>query len=82
MPAIVGPIYIMSLAGDAAASFGDVFAISPLISSGIISVFFGKVKQVSDTSELIRVTKGELEEYAFPVSHQKIWKMADEGGRR
>ncbi len=29
MPAIVGPIYIMSLAGDAAASFGDVFAISP-----------------------------------------------------
>ncbi|OIK19672.1 A/G-specific adenine glycosylase [Bacillus amyloliquefaciens] len=47
-----------------------------------ISVFFGKVKQVSDTSELIRVTKGELEEYAFPVSHQKIWKMADEGGRR
>lgn len=29
MPAIVGPIYIMSLNGDAAASFGDVFAISP-----------------------------------------------------
>ncbi|MCY9160881.1 spore germination protein [Bacillus atrophaeus] len=29
MPAIVGPIYIMSLTGDAAASFGDVFAISP-----------------------------------------------------
>lgn len=29
MPAIVGPIYIMSLAGDSAASFGDVFAISP-----------------------------------------------------
>ncbi|WP_456279689.1 spore germination protein [Bacillus sp. K7] len=29
MPAIVGPIYIMSISGDAAASFGDVFAISP-----------------------------------------------------
>ncbi|MCY7919439.1 spore germination protein [Bacillus vallismortis] len=29
MPAIVGPIYIMSISGEAAASFGDVFAISP-----------------------------------------------------
>lgn len=29
MPAIVGPIYIMSVTGNAAASFGDVFAISP-----------------------------------------------------
>ncbi|MEC1292376.1 spore germination protein [Bacillus mojavensis] len=29
MPAIVGPIYIMSISGDAAASFGDVFAIAP-----------------------------------------------------
>ncbi|WP_186819842.1 NUDIX domain-containing protein, partial [Bacillus tropicus] len=42
-----------------------------------ISVFFGKVKQVSDTTEFIRVTKEELEEYAFPVSHQKILKMAE-----
>ncbi|MBT2572392.1 A/G-specific adenine glycosylase [Bacillus sp. ISL-51] len=42
-----------------------------------ISVFFGKVKQVSDPTELKQVTKEELEEYAFPVSHQKIWKMAD-----
>lgn len=29
MPAIVGPIYIMSVTDNAAASFGDVFAISP-----------------------------------------------------
>lgn len=29
MPAIVGPIYIMSVTGNAAASFGDIFAISP-----------------------------------------------------
>ncbi|MGX4765112.1 A/G-specific adenine glycosylase [Bacillus mojavensis] len=43
-----------------------------------ISVFFGKVKQVSDAAELKKVTKEELEEFAFPVSHQKIWKMAVE----
>lgn len=43
-----------------------------------ISVFFGKVKQVSDAAELKKVTKEELVEFAFPVSHQKIWKMAVE----
>ncbi|MCY8948244.1 A/G-specific adenine glycosylase [Bacillus atrophaeus] len=43
-----------------------------------ISVFFGKVKQVSDGTRLKKVTKEQLEEFAFPVSHQKIWKMAVE----
>ncbi|MCY8036433.1 A/G-specific adenine glycosylase [Bacillus sonorensis] len=40
-----------------------------------ISVFFGKVLNQPDGTYLKRVTKEELAEYAFPVSHQKIWNM-------
>ncbi|MDA1478319.1 A/G-specific adenine glycosylase [Bacillus changyiensis] len=40
-----------------------------------ISVFFGKVVNKPDHSYLKKVTKEELEQYAFPVSHQKIWNM-------
>ncbi|MGE6631789.1 A/G-specific adenine glycosylase [Bacillus sp. NPDC077027] len=42
-----------------------------------ISVFFGTVTSVSDKTNLKKVTKAELQEYALPVSHQKIWKMVN-----
>ncbi|CAM5181583.1 Adenine DNA glycosylase OS=Bacillus licheniformis OX=1402 GN=CHCC16736_0148 PE=3 SV=1 [Bacillus licheniformis] len=40
-----------------------------------ISVFFGKTLDQPDDSYFKKVTKEELAEYAFPVSHQKIWNM-------
>jgi A/G-specific adenine glycosylase len=40
-----------------------------------ISVYFGTVKHCGESSRLKKVTKNELAEYAFPVSHQKIWNM-------
>ncbi|GIN78426.1 MULTISPECIES: A/G-specific adenine glycosylase [Bacillus] len=40
-----------------------------------ISVFFGKTLDQPDDSYFKKVTKEELTEYAFPVSHQKIWNM-------
>nr|WP_077735283.1 A/G-specific adenine glycosylase [Bacillus sonorensis] len=40
-----------------------------------ISVFFGKTLHKPNHSYLKKVTKEELEQYAFPVSHQKIWNM-------
>lgn len=39
-----------------------------------ISVFIGKVKNVNDTN-LLPVTEEELQRYAFPVSHQKIYQI-------
>ncbi len=39
-----------------------------------ISVFIGKMKN-PQASHLIPVTDQELEKYAFPVSHQKIYKI-------
>ncbi|WP_226671251.1 A/G-specific adenine glycosylase [Metabacillus litoralis] len=42
-----------------------------------ISVFIGKVKNASDT-QLILVTEEELQKYAFPVSHQKIYQIYKE----
>ncbi|MDQ0231745.1 A/G-specific adenine glycosylase [Metabacillus malikii] len=39
-----------------------------------ISIYFGKVKQTPN-EKLIKVTKQQLEQHAFPVSHQKITKL-------
>jgi A/G-specific adenine glycosylase len=39
-----------------------------------ISVFIGKVKNIPN-DQLIALTERELEKYAFPVSHQKIYKI-------
>ncbi|MCA1055612.1 A/G-specific adenine glycosylase [Rossellomorea aquimaris] len=40
-----------------------------------IEVYIGSVKSSSlHDTELIAVTEEELEQYAFPVSHQNIWK--------
>ncbi|UKS66642.1 A/G-specific adenine glycosylase [Rossellomorea marisflavi] len=39
-----------------------------------IDVFVGAVEDHDSYGDLIAVTPEELEKYAFPVSHQKIWK--------
>lgn len=41
-----------------------------------ISVFIGEILDDSKMNEVIKVTETELAQYAFPVSHQKIFKLA------
>ncbi|MGM7637518.1 A/G-specific adenine glycosylase [Bacillus sp. Hm123] len=44
-----------------------------------IDVYYGKVQKSSVTKEKSQwVKKGEVERFAFSVSHQKIWKKAQE----
>lgn len=40
-----------------------------------ISVYFGTVKHCGEDTLLRKVTREEMAEYAFPVSHQKIWHL-------
>lgn len=40
-----------------------------------ISVYFGTVKHCGTNTALRKVTREEIAEYAFPVSHQKIWNI-------
>ncbi|MGM0866272.1 MAG: A/G-specific adenine glycosylase [Bacillota bacterium] len=45
-----------------------------------IEVYVGSIDSITlDATDLIAVTTDELEKYAFPVSHQKIWKEAGVG---
>ncbi|BCB02768.1 A/G-specific adenine glycosylase [Bacillus sp. KH172YL63] len=45
-----------------------------------IEVYVGSIDSASLVDgDLVAVTKEEMEQYAFPVSHQKIWKEAGEG---
>ncbi len=45
-----------------------------------IEVYVGSIDSaILNDSDLIAVTREELDAYAFPVSHQKIWKEAGEG---
>ncbi|MDQ0163073.1 A/G-specific adenine glycosylase [Aeribacillus alveayuensis] len=43
-----------------------------------ISVFFGHVKNDTEMKEINKVTKDEMNQYAFPVSHQKIFSLYQE----
>ncbi|KEZ48009.1 DNA glycosylase [Metabacillus indicus LMG 22858] len=42
-----------------------------------ISVYAGKLKPGSIPNNLLKVTEEEMQKYAFPVSHQKIYQMTE-----
>lgn len=42
-----------------------------------ISVYAGRLKPGSSPDNLLKVTEAEMQKYAFPVSHQKIYQMTE-----
>jgi A/G-specific adenine glycosylase len=66
---------------DASVKAGVITRIQHVFSHIIwdIEVYAGSVESTTlKDTELIAVTEEELERYAFPVSHQKIWKETKE----
>ncbi|AZB41895.1 A/G-specific adenine glycosylase [Bacillus sp. FJAT-42376] len=44
-----------------------------------ITLFAGKTERVEEGSGLVKVTEEQMKEYAFPVSHQKIYQLYLDG---